>query len=136
MNAETHIPNLAERVKHTMDRLLYWREHIETAMGHVYDMYRFDDIVLMVLAQRLDFYEFADCMVLMEVCTFPQWSTYHCFLACGDMQAIKAAEPVISNIAKQKGCQYMSISGRTGWPRALKDDGWEHVMSTLYKEVY
>jgi len=128
--------NLAGDVISLMRDLLAWQEHIEAAMKHVDNQYSFNDIVASILRGERHFYEFENCCVIMQFEKYPAYSIYHCFVACGDMQGIKDAEKHINEVAKSLGCKYMAISGRTGWPRALKDDGWKHVLSILYKETY
>lgn len=128
--------NLAEQVTTLMAIMLRWKPEIESAMHHVYGMYSFNDVVAMVLTQQVQLYEYHNCIILMQVNKFPQFSAYHCFLACGDMQGIKDAEPELNEIAKKLQCKFLSISGRTGWTRALKADGWDHALSTLFKETY
>jgi len=128
--------NLAGDVVKLMNDMLAWQPQIEKAMAHLDHPYTFNDVVASVLRQERHFYDFEDCCVIMQYEQYPQYSNYHCFIACGKMQAIKDAEPHINEVAKQLGCKHMSISGRIGWPRALKSDGWKHVISVLYKEVY
>lgn len=140
MNDMSHSPtggqtNLAKAVSELMAGLLKWQDHIEKSMARVNNMYSFNDVVMSVLQQQRHFYEFEDCYIIMEFCVFPQWNAYHCFCAGGTTEAILRAEPRIREVAEQLGCKYMSISGRTGWSRRLKDHGWKHKMSTLYKEV-
>lgn len=128
--------NSAKVLIDAMNTLLEWQPKIEKAMAHVNGMFRFNDVVSMVCKGELDLLTFDGCCVLMQREQYPAWATYHCFLACGDMQAIKDAEATINLRAKELDCKYMSISGRTGWPRALKNDGWDHLISVLYKETY
>jgi len=128
--------NLAGNVIELMRDMLLWQPQIEEAMRHIDNQYSFDDIVASVLRGERHFYQFPGCCVIMQFEKYPAYSIYHCFVACGEMQAIKDAEPEINKIAKELGCKYMSISGRIGWPRALKNDGWKHVLSILYKETY
>ncbi len=136
---EGNIPdtsNLAGNVIELMRDLLAWQEQIEDAMQHIDNQYSFNDIVSSILRGERHFYQFDGCCVIMQFEKYPAYNIYHCFVACGDMQAIKDAEANINEIAKELGCKYMSISGRIGWPRALKHDGWKHVLSILYKETY
>jgi hypothetical protein len=138
MNVQTTepAPNLASEIIDLMSNLLRWQDHIEAAMAHVYDMYTFNDVVASVLRGERQFHDFGDACAIMEVCQFSQWSSYHVFVACGNMRTLKQNESVINGIAKSIGCKYMSLSGRIGWPRALKENGWKHTMSVLHKEVY
>jgi len=127
--------NLAGDVIALMNDLLGWQEHIESAMRRIGNPYTFNDVVASILRQQRQFYEFDGCCIIMEVQQYPQYKTYHCFLACGSTTAILRAEPQIMAVAKELGCKGMTISGRVGWPRRLKNTGWKHIMSTLYKEV-
>ena len=128
-------PSLASSVIDLMHDMVKWQDLIEDAMRRVNYMYSFDDVVASVLRQQRQFFDFGDCCVIMEMQQFPQWSAYHCFLACGSTQAILRAEPKITALAKELGCDYISLSGRVGWPRRLKEHGWKHLLSTMYKEV-
>lgn len=128
--------NLAATVIQLMNDMLRWQEHIDRALRDLDGMYSFDDVVASVIQQQRHFYEFDGCCVIMEYSEFPGYSMYHCFVACGSTEAILAAEPHINEIAKRLGCKYMSIAGRTGWPRVLKKHGWKHKMAVLHKEVY
>lgn len=127
--------NLADTVIDLMASMKKWQPQIEDAMARVNNMYSFNDIVGSVLRQERQFYEFEGCCVIMQIDQFPNWKAYHCFLAAGSTEAILRAEPQIMEIAKALGCKYMSLSGRTGWPKRLKGTGWKHLLSTLYKEV-
>jgi hypothetical protein len=127
--------NAAAYVTVIMAVLLKWKEQIDEALHHAKGQYVFDDVVAKVAARQIHVYEYDEAVVLMQYCVFPQYSTYHCFIAAGDMQTIKDAEEYIAQQARSMGCKHMTISGRTGWARELKPRGWEHVMSTMYKEL-
>lgn len=112
-----------------------WRGPIEAALSHAKEPFSFDDVVMMVMRQQLTLYVFDDAIILMELSTYPKWKAFHCFIAAGNMQTIKAAEPMLNTVASALGCKYLSISGRVGWARELKPNGWEHVFSVMYKKV-
>jgi hypothetical protein len=128
--------NLAGDVIALMRDLLRWQEQIERALRDLDGMYSFNDIVASVLRQERHFYDFGDCCVIMQYEKYPGYSIYHCFIACGKFEAILASEVGISEVAKKLGCKYLSIAGRVGWPRKLKQHGWTHKLSVLHKEVY
>jgi hypothetical protein len=133
---EGNTSNLAGDVITLMHDLLRWQEQIEAAMAHVDNQYTFNDIVASIMRGERHFYKYDRCCVIMQFEEYPAYSIYHCFVACGEMQAIKDAEKDMNERAKALGCKYMAISGRVGWPRALKNDGWKHVLSIMYKETY
>lgn len=132
--------DLANKVKALMDRLLFWKTHIDNAMSRIDNMYSFDDVVKSILLGQRAFYEYDNCFVIMQLETYPGYKTYHCFLAGGSTDAFIKAEPEIMAMAKSLGCKYITITGRVGWPRMLKrkehlTTGWKHKLSVLHKEV-
>jgi hypothetical protein len=112
-----------------------WQPLIDDALHHAMYGYSFDDIVMMIMRGELHFFDFPKCCVIMQPQASPGYRTYHCLVACGDMQAIKDTEPLMRENAKALNCKYMSISGRPGWARELKSAGWTHKFSALFKEV-
>lgn len=137
MNIHEAIPDgkLTEKLRTLLDQLDRWEPHVNKALASAHYSHTFDDVVRMVLLNQAHYYELDNCCIFMIVDVYPQHSVYHCFIACGDMQGIIDAEPLIRANAEALGCAYMSISGRIGWPRVLHQHGWEHKLSTLYKKV-
>jgi hypothetical protein len=55
---------------------------------------------------------------------FPQKRVLHVLLAGGDMQQIIDFQESAAAWGKSHGCTQMTLSGRLGWQRALKNHGW------------
>lgn len=127
--------SLAQKVIKLMEDLEKWRTEIERGMDKTYNAYSFDDIVASIMRQERHFYEFDGCCIIMQLDELPQYRVYTCFLACGSTEAILAAEPQLTSVAKELGCRYLTISGRAGWARRLKDEGWRHMCSSFCKEI-
>jgi hypothetical protein len=71
----------------------------------------------------------------MEKVTYPRFTTFHCFLAGGDMEDIISHQKEMADIGGKLGCKYLSIAGREGWLRKLKQHGWRHVSSAMLKPI-
>lgn len=127
--------DLATKTIGLLNQLLRWKPEIEEALGHAKHSHHFDHVVAKVLSGQLHYYDFGKCMFLMQVIEYPNFKNYHCFIGCGDMQAMKDHYEDMRDIAKKLGCAYLSVTGRLGWPREMKKHGWEHVFSTMYSEV-
>lgn len=132
---QPRVMSAAEKSLRLLNSLIFWRNGIEAALEHAMYGYSFDDITTMVMRGELHFFSYPLCCVIMQPQSNPGYSTYHCLVACGSMQAIKDTEPMMRANAAALGCKYMSISGRPGWARELKKDGWDHRFSALFKEV-
>lgn len=135
MNNQSQNIDVASQVIRLLTDLKRWKPEIEAAMQRIDGMHTFDSIVTSVLRGERHFYSFDECFIIMEYVQFPGYSVYHCFLAGGSTSAIIATEPQMMQNAKGAGCKYLSISGRVGWERRLKHEGWRHVLSVLHKEV-
>lgn len=118
-----------------IDGLRHWRRNIEIALEHGAHTHTFNDVCDMVLSGRLALFLYPSAFLLMETVSYPQFSVFHCFIAGGDMQAVLDTEADMAEIGKQLGCKYLSFSGRDGWLRVHKNNGWKPVCTTLYKEI-
>ncbi len=127
--------SLAEKTMLLMQDILSVREGIEAALAHAYDSYSFDDVVFKILSGECHFYKEDECFTIMQVITYPQYKTYHCFLASGTQEALDDIWEKMQVIAKALNCTYVTITGRPGWARRLKSRGWVHRYVTMAKEV-
>jgi hypothetical protein len=49
----------------------------------------------------------------------------HLFLAGGDLDELKGMVPMWQSWARFNNCSKVTLAGRRGWERALKDQGWK-----------
>lgn len=124
-----------EKLKQLVSDLEKYRVDIEKALWYGQNSHTFDDFVGKVLRNEVHFYPLGSAFVAMEIIQQPQYNVYHTFLAGGDMQPILDCHPWMLENAKQLGCKYVSICGRHGWERVLKDYGWKKQYTVLRKEV-
>jgi len=127
--------NVAENVIRLASSLLTWQEKIEEALRRAGNTHSFNDIAQEVIVGAAHFYDYGDCCILMKVIQFPRFKNYHCFIACGNMESLMQKQEDIRKVAKELGCKEMTINGRPGWSRVLKENGWTHRLSLLYAEV-
>jgi hypothetical protein len=138
MNDMAHPPigeGVLDRLQGLVGLLKHWRPQIEEALHHGKDAHTFDTVVEMILSNRLHFFAYPDCFVIMEIVEYPNYKVFHCFLAGGKMEAIIQAQQPLGEVGKIMGCRYLSVSGRKGWERQLADIGWKFVCTTLYYEI-
>lgn len=140
MNMENKIPldqgnSLAERLTTLISRMQRWEPHITKALSNINNLLTFDDVLASVIREDRHFYDFDDCCFIGEIMDYPDVRVYHCFIAAGDLKALKAAEPQMTEVAKFLGCHYFSMNGRLGWLKELKHDGWEAKSVVMYKEI-
>jgi len=116
-------------------QLEIWRPKIEQALVHARHTHTFDDIVGMILSNRVIFFSYNDCFLVMEKIVYPRFSTFHCFLAGGAMEAIISHQEEMAQLGAKLDCKYLSIAGRKGWLRKLEQRGWRHVSSAMFMPI-
>jgi hypothetical protein len=72
---------------------------------------------------------------VVEVTVYPQLKALHIFLAGGDLSELKAFDPHMDQIGRSLGCSRITIAGRKGFARALKDLGYCERWTVLAKEI-
>ena len=127
--------NLAQEIADLSEDLLLWQDKIEKTLLLLDHMYTFNEIVAGILAGKYHFYRFEKCCLIGELTSYAHCSVYHCFIACGDINDICKTHEFFENEAKNFGCKYLTLAGRPGWARHLKEHDWEHKLSLLYKEI-
>ena len=60
---------------------------------------------------------------------------FHVFLAGGDLFEIKEMESSLVEYAKAMECDYITLSGRKGWGKALEDLGYKITHHDMAKEI-
>lgn len=123
------------RLENVIRQLRHWQPWIEEALVHARHTHTFDDIVGMILQNRVLFFPYDDCFLVMEKVVYPQFATFHCFLAGGEMEAVISHEAEMREIGQKLDCKYLSIAGRKGWLRQLERRGWRHVSSAMFLPI-
>lgn len=59
----------------------------------------------------------------------------HVWLAGGDLAGVMALKPGVEAWGRAMGCDYVSIIGRPGWARLLRDDGFVLIDDELRKPL-
>lgn len=104
-----------------------YRHLIQNALKHSSGLYSVDDVVRGVADGVLDFWAGErSCMVCHEA-IFPQKKIYNIMLASGDLTELYTMIEAVEEHAKSLGCANLSLVGRKGWLRELKDWDFSHV---------
>jgi hypothetical protein len=125
----------AEDYRLKLDVLDHWRPQLEAALSSADYTHTYDDLVGLVMRGEVVLFTYPGCLLVMEIAKYPQFSVWHCFIACGEMEAVLESEKAMNAVAANLGCKYLSFAGRAGWERILKKAGWHTVCVTMYKEV-
>jgi len=114
--------------------LLRCHKWIQAALDKGNDTHDFEHIVQGVLNGQMQFWHNNTCCVVTEVIDYPKKRVLHLFLAGGDLNGIRDLEQNALTWAKSINCTDFTLSGRKGWLRELKKDGWEDLNQHVMKK--
>lgn len=113
-------------------RCIPWLQAALDAGGNTHTI---EDLFRSISVGRMQFWPAPRGCAVTEIVVYPRRKTLHIFLAGGEMDQIVDMDGSAAEFARANGCDGMSICGRRGWVRVLKDNGWKETMTTLVKEI-
>jgi hypothetical protein len=112
------------------------RPLVEEGLSYTCGTHLFEDVVALVAAGKLQFWDGPNSVVLTEVQQSPRKKILNVWLVAGKMAELRAMYPVIYAWAKAQGCQLVTHTGRPGWSRSfLKSEGWTTHLVVMTKEI-
>ena len=123
---------MAASISEELERCKDW---IEAALEYSGGTHEWSDIVEGIHSLRYQFWPAEKGCAVTEIIMFPKKKIFHVFLAGGEMDQIVDMNDSAAQFAKAQGCDGMSIAGRKGWSRVLKNEGWTESFTTLAKEL-
>jgi|EP01050_Picozoa_sp_SAG11_P000685 hypothetical protein len=123
---------MAASINEELERCKDW---IEAALEYSGGTHEWSDIVEGIHSLRYQFWPAEKGCAVTEIIMFPKKKIFHVFLAGGEMDQIVDMNDSAAQFAKAQGCDGMSIAGRKGWSRVLKNEGWTESFTTLAKEL-
>lgn len=116
------------------EELIRCKEWIESALDVGGKTHSFKDIVDGVLSGHMQLWGGENGCAVTEIVVYPNKKVLHVFLAGGKLEQITDMESDAVKWAKAQGCDGMSLSGRKGWVKALKNYDWKPQQVVLTKE--
>lgn len=111
------------------------RPWIESALAYSGDTHTIEDIEAAIGEQKMIFLAGAKCALVCEVIIYPRLRAFHIVLAGGDLTELRAFDQNLAELARALACTRITIAGRPGWARALKDLGYAPGWTVLCKEI-
>ena len=107
------------------------------AQGLEYDThYSVEDVLSEVAAMRATLWVRDNSVAVTNIIDCPQGRRFNIWVAAGDMQELIAEMyPEFEKQAREFGCKTVTITGRRGWVRAMKDVGFKEVATVVAKEL-
>tara|TARA_R110001599_G_scaffold227431_2_gene426544 strand:+ start:111 stop:524 length:414 start_codon:yes stop_codon:yes gene_type:complete len=118
-----------------LEAMLPYRKMLVEALNHSGGSHTFQNIVDSVQQEVMQFWPMEKSCLVTEVINYPNIKCLHIFLAGGDLEEIKSIDSTLEFLCQEIGADYISLSGRRGWIKALADIGYELSHVTLAKKV-
>lgn len=127
---------MSEAVLHTAEDVVGpYRELLEMALARAGGTHTYEDVLQSISAGDMFFWPASKSCMVTEIVQYPRKRALHVFLAAGDLAEIKDMEASLIAFAQSLKCSALSMSGRKGWTKALRDMNWQEAHITLVKEL-
>jgi hypothetical protein len=127
MNAPADFPT--QRI---VNRLRYWRRHIERAIRDA-DLMTYEDIERDVCEARKLFFDTPTAFAVIDVQDYSKGRVCHILAAGGSLKGLQELQGILTPFFKEIGARRLTMAGRLGWERTLPTWGW--VKSRVLMEL-
>ena len=121
-----------DELSRELERCRHW---IQDALDEGNNTHDFEHIEQGVREGYFQFWPAPDACAVTEIITYPNAKTLHIFLAAGNKATIVDMDASAARFAEMNGCSAMTIAGRRGWVRELKNHGYEEMLTTVVKRL-
>lgn len=116
-----------------LEHLERCRPWLEAALEYSDGAFLWQDVLDGIARGAMQFWPADRAAIVTQVLTSPQKKTLHVFLAGGELDAVLDIVPALEVFGRGHGCTSMSMDGRPGWERVLKD--WKKTSIIMKKEL-
>lgn len=127
--------NTAEELDTLFDEIERCREWIQAALDRSGGTHDFKDIVDGILTNKMQFWPSEKACIITEIIQFPKQKHLHIFLAGGELNQILDHNDSLKEFARFNGCCAITIAGRAGWKKVLKELGYYEKFVVLRQEI-
>lgn len=116
------------------DEIARCRQWIEAALEYSGGTHEFDDIVEGIYTGRFQLWPAKTSCLVTELVNYPRKRVLHVFLGGGDLEEIMGMHEDVIAWGKMQGCSALTMTGRLGWKKPLKEHGWTVPHQSYCKE--
>ena len=107
---------------------------IEAALEYANGTHLFEDIEEMLSRGVLQLWPTPKGCIITEIIAFPRKRVVNVFLGGGELEQIMEMHKDVIDWAKAQNCVALTMSGRFGWNKPLKAQGWQRQHASYVKE--
>jgi hypothetical protein len=108
---------------------------LQDALDYAGNSHELSDVKAGILEGRFTFWPAPDGAIVTEFIEYPAFKVIHAWLVGGRLEQIVDMIPSLVVFGRSFGCTKLTGTGRPGWVRALKEHGFNGIMTTVSKEI-
>jgi len=108
---------------------------LQDALDYAGNSHELSDVKAGILEGRFTFWPAPGGAIVTEFIEYPAFKVIHAWLVGGSLAQIIDMIPSLVVYGRQFGCTKLTGTGRPGWVRALKAQGFTGIMTTVSKEI-
>jgi hypothetical protein len=135
MNISPIIPPEADfttAIQTRLERLQYWRKHIEKAIKRGHALSTFTDVVQSILHGKRLFFDNGKSFAIVEPFQHPLGVEVFVWVAGGEQEALYALEEEVMEFAKMVKARRLMLYGRYGFRKRIPSRGWKDTGQTMF----
>jgi len=108
---------------------------IERALEYSGGTHTFEDVKAAILESKMQIWPAQRGVAVTEIIVYPARKVLHVFLAAGEMEQLLDMIDAAAQWGRSQGCQSLTMTGRKGWQRVLKQSGWRERYITMERAI-
>lgn len=93
------------------------------------------DLVKRVQGGQAQLWVVGEAFIITEIIDYPQKRVLRFWVATGELDACIALSRRIMKWGKRRGCELALLTGRRGWTKPLRKEGWTEKLAVLSQEL-
>lgn len=111
------------------------KKWIKAALKYGGGTHTYSDVYEAIKCGKMQLWPASKSCLVTEITQYPRKKVLHIFLAGGDLEEIKSMQDSVDHWGKLQGCTSMTMTGRRGWTKAIKDIGWKEQLVLMEKVI-
>ena len=119
-----------------LERLQRWRPLIEKALRRARSLVTFTDLVQSICQGQRFLFDNGNSFAIVQLDMNPSGNALYIYVAGGDYKALYELEETVVQFGRHMNCCRLSTSGRKGFLRRNRPNGWEPTNQIMFvKEI-
>ncbi len=108
---------------------------LQEALARGGDTHTLEDVLDMIDRGAAQMWTADNAIIISEVHTSPRSKAVHIWLAAGKLDDVVRLSHRVMDWARDEGCDSATLTGRRGWEKALKSEGWTNRLTMMGRSL-